>query len=91
MKLLILLLFSPLVFAQSNIPSIRPLDPTHQYLVGMGVIGLSVYDDYNDKSCTQPLLDDGVCPDHLQGGCALIGECELILERREKEARRRRE
>ena len=36
----------------------------------------SVYDDYNDDKCTQPLLYDGVCPDYLQGGCALTNSCE---------------
>lgn len=37
--------------------------------------GLSVYRDYNDKKCTQSLLNDGVCPDYLVGNCAQRGDC----------------
>ena len=89
MKLLILLFFSPLVFAQTDID--LPFYSKYDISIIEGTSGLSVYDDYQDRSCTQPLLHDGVCPDYLQGGCAQIGECKLIIERREKERMRRRE
>ena len=88
MKLLILLFFSPLVFAQTDID--LPFYSNDINIIE-GTRGLSVYDDYQDRSCTQFFLDDGVCPDYLQGGCAQIGECKLIIERREKERMRRRE
>lgn len=69
----ILLLVPALV--QACPETIRYGDPCHGYLVP-DIYGKSVYSVYQDNhDCTVPLLDDGVCPDYLNGGCALRGEC----------------
>jgi hypothetical protein len=50
--------------------------PCPQHPLDVYAGGLSIYDDYNDKKCTKPLLEGGVCPDYLQGGCANTWSCD---------------
>lgn len=75
MKTLILLL---LVFSQAALSCPEALlyrDPCPGEIKDVYYQGLSVYHDYKDQACTQPLLYDGVCPDYLLGNCAQSGAC----------------
>jgi hypothetical protein len=76
MKLLILLLVTNTAIACPE--AIYYGAPCKEQLIDKLQPGDSIYLDYNDKRCTQPLLDNDICPDYLQGGCATKGTCETI-------------
>lgn len=77
MKKIIALFFLP-VIAVACPETILYGDPCNQLIIDHRTAGLSIYQP--DDICTEPLLNDGVCPDYLQGGCAAKGECKLKLE-----------
>lgn len=81
LRYLLLMLLSSTALACPE--ALRYADPCNPVTIDLTDKGYSIYQD--GDICTQPLLNDGVCPDYLVGGCAVIGECKFILQARNKE------